>query len=324
VDKSAAPQQQAEIDTATITVGYDGSDASAAALRWAGSEALHQRGIVRVLACVDSRVQSSADRLLPDPRPVYEMAEWLLQSQTGMQRGPCVEFSLSVLWGRAEHRLVDGSVGSDLLVIGSGGHLLLGAWRLGAITHEVLRHATCPVVLVPAGHIPGWQGRIVVGVEDRLSTSALSWAAAEANRRNADLVIVHARPANEVDGRGGNRPASAIVDEAAGLAARHCTTRIETRIIDGPAAQSLLAQGSNADMLVVGTRSARHGGGKPGSTARAIGACATCPTVVVQPGPPHLDATPPPIGHRTALSAVIEQQDDRSEIDNSRKAYPYV
>ena len=275
------------VDTATITVGYDGSDTSAAAVRWAGSEALHRGGIVRVLACVDGQVEPTTDRLLPDPRPVYEMAEWLMQSQTSTEPRPCVEFAFSVLWGPAEQRLVNASSGSALLVIGSAGHQLLGAWRLGAITHEVLRHATCPVVLVPAGHIPGWQGRIVVGVEDHSSTSALSWAAAEASRRNAELVIVHVRQANEVDGRGGHRPASAIVAEAAGLAAQRCNTRIETRIVDGQAAPSLLAQGSNADMLVVGTRSAGHGDGKPGSTARAIGACATCPTVIVQPGPPN-------------------------------------
>lgn len=276
----------------TITVGYDGSDASVAALHWAGSEILHRGGTLRVLTCVTDATEAMTDRLLPDPRPVYEMAEWLMQSRAADESGPDVEWSFSVKRGNADRVLTNDSTGNDLLVLGSAGHLLLGAWRLGAITHEILRHAPCPVVLVPAGYIAGGHARVVVGVADSTSRTALAWAAAEARRRQAELVIVHARPDAHEESTGIDR-SSTILAEAARFAAQRCETPISTRMIDGPAVPSLLAQAFNADMLVLGARTAGHGSDHVGSIARAVGACATNPTVIVQPEPVHVGPAGP-------------------------------
>ncbi len=277
------------VDAPTITVGYDGSDASCAALRWATSESMHRGGFLRVVTCgTDSHASAATGRLLPDPRPVYEMAEWLLQSQSGREPRAQSEFDLAVVHGPAEERLAAETTRTDLLVIGSAGHLVLGAWRLGSITHEILRHATCPVVLVPAGHIPAAHGRVVVGVEDLTSRAALVWAAGEASRRQAELVIAHARPADRDDDAPTDHStdvATQIVDEAAQFAAEYHDGRISTRIVTGPPATCLLELAFDADVLVVGVRTTGHGDGKPGSVARAIGACATSPTAIVQPAP---------------------------------------
>jgi nucleotide-binding universal stress UspA family protein len=274
----------AEVDAPTITVGYDGSDASCAALRWAASESMHRGGILRVVTCAgDPPAGATTARLLPDPRPVYEMAEWLMQSQSDRDRGAQTEFNLSVVHGPAEERLTAETSGSDLLVIGSAGHLVLGAWRLGSITHEILRHAVCPVVLVPAGHIPAAHGKVVVGVEDLTSRAALVWAAGEARRRHAELVVAHARSAERGDAHGTTGPGAEIVAEAARFAADHHDGRISTRLVAGPPANSLLELAYDADLLVVGVRTSGHGDGKPGSIARTVGACATSPTVIVQP-----------------------------------------
>jgi len=284
-----------QMDTPKLTVGYDGSDGAVAALRWASSESLHRGGTLQVLTCPDESNHTTAiDRLLPDPRPVYEMAEWLLQSQSGHDPARQTEFTFSIMRGPAERRLAAESTSSDLLVIGTAGHLLLGAWRLGSIAHEILRHAVCPVVLVPVGYLPAEHHRIVVGVEDVTSRAALTWAAREATRRHSELVIVHAQhPDQDVTSQGQNREAghcpASILCEAVRFAAQHCDTQISTRLITGPAATSLLEQSFNADLLVVGARTSGHGDDKPGSIARAVGACATIPTVIVQNAPKQID-----------------------------------
>jgi nucleotide-binding universal stress UspA family protein len=36
----------------------------------------------------------------------------------------------------------------DLIVMGSGGHSLLASWLFGSLSHEVMRRAPCPVVIV--------------------------------------------------------------------------------------------------------------------------------------------------------------------------------
>ena len=270
-----------DTDSPKITVGYDGSDGAVAALRWASSEALHRGGILQIVTCWNSSHDSRPlDRLLPDPRPVYETAEWLMQSQSGREPGPRTQFTFSVLPGLPEHRFAAESTSSDLLVIGTAGHLLLGAWRLGSIAHEILRHARCPVVLVPAGHIPASHRRVVVGVEDATSGAALAWAATEAGRRKAELVIVHAQQGEDT---AATDRARSIIAESVHFAAQQCDAEISTRLVQGPPATSLLAQAFNADLLVVGTRTTGHGDDKPGSIARAVGACATSPTVIVQP-----------------------------------------
>jgi nucleotide-binding universal stress UspA family protein len=232
-----------EIDAPTITVGYDGSEASRAALRWAACESMHRGGTLRVLSCpTDPPAGAVTNPLLPDPRPVYEMAEWLMQAQSEREPGAQTEFNFTVVHGPAEERLTAESTRSDLLVIGSAGHLVLGAWRLGSITHEILRHAACPVVLVPAGHIPAAHARVVVGVEDLTSRAALAWAAGEADRRHAELVIVHAGRADRDDAPAPTDPptdpGAEILAEAARFAADLDDGRISTRLVDGPPAKA--------------------------------------------------------------------------------------
>jgi len=47
--------------------------------------------------------------------------------------------------------LIDASENSDLLVVGSRGSGGFGTLILGSISSQVVHHARCPVVVVPAG-----------------------------------------------------------------------------------------------------------------------------------------------------------------------------
>jgi nucleotide-binding universal stress UspA family protein len=275
-------------DRPTIVVGYDGSSRSLAAIEWAAREAHDRHAAVRVITCLGVRRASDAGTpLCPDLVPVCDAAVRLLENQVEDQahhdaRIDPVEFSIDVVHGSAWERLVLESQGSEMLVIGTAGHLLLGAWRLGAVAHELIRHAPCPVVLVPDGEPHVTRDRVVVGVDRATSGRALDWAADEAGRRHAELVIVHAStPPSPLDAAAVEP--EAILEAARRRAGERCGTKIVTRLADGHPAPALLAQAFNADLLVIGSRPNGHSSGEAGSVARAVAACATAPTVVVRP-----------------------------------------
>jgi nucleotide-binding universal stress UspA family protein len=138
-----------------ILVGHDGSAHSGAALRCGISLAerfgrrLH---VVRTWAMSSAPRPESWEPGYVPPLADYEQA--VLKSLTrdveaaGLTPGKDVE--LHVVHGAPARRLVEASDGADLLVVarrGRGGFAGLG---LGSVTDQVIRHAACPVVVVPA------------------------------------------------------------------------------------------------------------------------------------------------------------------------------
>lgn len=134
-----------------IVVGVDGSQASAAALRWAVREAAASHRRVHAVrawtfeplpgpGAVVSRQRAEADRrreldhLIADVRgetaPVTVTAE-------------VVENPATTALGRA-------SDGAAMLVLGSHGHSRVFRLLVGSVTEQCLRAATCPVVVIPA------------------------------------------------------------------------------------------------------------------------------------------------------------------------------
>ncbi len=52
--------------------------------------------------------------------------------------------------GLAAQELVAASSGSDLVVVGSRGGGGFARLLLGSVSHQVVSHAACPVVVIPA------------------------------------------------------------------------------------------------------------------------------------------------------------------------------
>ncbi len=140
--------------------------------------------------------------------------------------------------------------------------------------------------------------RIVVGIDgSEASRRALRWAIHEAKLRQVDLRVVHSWPSPYVVPgpnprmRGSidvveaeHRIAEELVErelEAAG--ARHAAVHIECRVVEGPAAETLLEAAEGADLLVLG--SSRHGslaGVVLGAVGQKCVVHAPCPLVIVR------------------------------------------
>ena len=63
-------------------------------------------------------------------------------------------WSLEFAVGKAGRALLHRSRDAHLLVVGTGEHVGLGRVLLGSTSHYCLSHASCPVVAVPAIHVP--------------------------------------------------------------------------------------------------------------------------------------------------------------------------
>lgn len=65
-------------------------------------------------------------------------------------KGIDLEVSVNLIHGAPVPALLAASTGADLLVLGSRGHGGFATLRHGLTSHTVLRHAGCPVVVVPS------------------------------------------------------------------------------------------------------------------------------------------------------------------------------
>lgn len=151
-------------------------------------------------------------------------------------------------------------------------------------------------------------GSIVVGVDrSRSAQSAVRWAAADAARHGAELLLVNVlstpdmympglsyAPINfqplERDGRDLLREATVVAMKSA---APLGNIEISTRMVHGPVSPTLLNLSKGARLVVVGSRGmGAVGRGAFGSTSGTLARHAHCPVAVVHAETEDLEATP--------------------------------
>lgn len=141
-----------------IVVGVDGSPASSVALRFAAEEARLRGAGLRVVRAW--KVPVGAYAPVPYPAELYaEVApetERHLAAQVSEVLGsePEVRVEQRVVEGPPAKVLVEEAAGATLLVVGTRGHGGFTGLLLGSTSAQVVQHAPCPVVVVPAG----WAG----------------------------------------------------------------------------------------------------------------------------------------------------------------------
>jgi nucleotide-binding universal stress UspA family protein len=134
----------------TIVVGVDGSEIGRRALSWALDEATRTGHQVRAVTAWSGSM--SAQPGLFDPKAAAERAEHLLAEEVravNADRPVPVPVQQEVIEGEPAKTLVAASTEAALLVLGSHGHSRLFQALVGSVTAECVRHAACPVVIIP-------------------------------------------------------------------------------------------------------------------------------------------------------------------------------
>ena len=176
-----------------VVVGVDGSDASLAAVRYAGTDAADTGRPLLLVGVVDDPTCHA-----PNPSSYSDADhDWALLDHLGEEAArehPGLRVRRAVEFDNPVRCLLAHSRRADRLVVGRRG---LGAFpgiMLGSTSTDLAARSDRPVIIVPAG----WQRdeardqRIVVGADlDDPEHAALRFAFEEAQRRGAALDVVH-------------------------------------------------------------------------------------------------------------------------------------
>jgi nucleotide-binding universal stress UspA family protein len=141
-----------------IVVGIDGSHNASHALEWAMTEAGMRQADLTVIT-VNSVIEGywsrqpvtmpGDDEKVVEARELAETAVAKIASDLGDRQPASVHVVAKN--GFPAQALIEASQDADLLVVGSRGGGGFGALALGSVTNQVVHHAKCPVVVVPAG-----------------------------------------------------------------------------------------------------------------------------------------------------------------------------
>ena len=275
----------------TVLVAVDGSPASRAALDWALERASRTPMRLRLVTVVwtghasftfDSEVEPLYERVLRD-------AEEHVRSTV-----PDVDVSTSMLHGVPQAELVHESEGATMLVIGTDKSSKMAGVVYGTLPLRVAARAHCPVVVVPRT----WQSResapVLLGVGDEEpSRSTVEFAASEALARDARLELLHVWASSPiypapVKQHVGHLHESikhwheeVVMESAKSIRAAFPELEIGERLVEGPRIPHMIAEGENAQLLVVGRRGGIFRGLVLGSAAHDVLMNPPCPVGVV-------------------------------------------
>lgn len=140
--------------TGRIVVGVDGSEISAAAIRFAFQQAERRHiGITAVHAAVPTRPHPS----LRVPADIVEQIDQQLLAEAMESKRvlfPAIDVRTELVHGHPAQALIDASAGAELVVVGSHGRGGFAGMLLGSVSQAVLQHAACPVAVVRPHRTP--------------------------------------------------------------------------------------------------------------------------------------------------------------------------
>lgn len=273
-----------------IVVGYDGSPDADEAARWAAATGVARREPLRVVIVSDP---------MDSPRRPGVPESWWAEQEESARRvldaAGANDASIERHVGGLVSTLVNASIGSAMLVLGSQGHSRVGEVILGSVSQSAARRAHSPVVVVRQASAPDTR-RVVVGVDgSEPSERAIDFACRQAGFTGQNVVLIRAwkPPATvPVDTRGHipGSISSTLLDEEEALDKTVAESRhrfpglsIEGELIATEEKQALEDASRTAAMVVVGSR------GRGALAATVLGSVsqhvlhrAHCPVAVVR------------------------------------------
>ena len=137
-----------------LLVGHDGSPASAEAVRWAADLAARlncKLHVIRTWSLSSAPRPASATGGYVPPMAEFEAAvvDRLRSDLAGLRLPESLEVESHAVHGSAGRRLLEVSKGAHMLVLGTRGGGGFRGLGFGSTADQVVRHAVCPVVVVP-------------------------------------------------------------------------------------------------------------------------------------------------------------------------------
>ncbi len=199
-----------------------------------------------------------------------------------LRRHPGLTVTLRLAPTDPGHALVEAGEEAGMVVVGARGIGGFDRLLLGSVSLHTAAHARCPVVIIPVGHRPSDDRRIVLGVDEvHAARAATGWAFAEADRRGVPLVALHG-----VDGFGapGQRVGelTELAEALAGWTPEYPDLKVTHEASPAGAARALIEASEHAALVVVGARRRRSGIGMAlGRVNHAVIHHARCPVAIV-------------------------------------------
>lgn len=139
-----------------VVVGVDGSVAGASAIEFAFAEASLRGAGLRAVHAWNQPVAGGGPFALASAEEAAEGERRLLaEALAGWgERYPDVKVTEQMEDGHPVDVLKNASAQADLLVVGSRGRGGLAGLLLGSVSHSLLQHAVCPLVVTPAVTAP--------------------------------------------------------------------------------------------------------------------------------------------------------------------------
>ena len=282
-----------------IIVGFDGSEGSALALKWAATTAAQR---ARTLEIVTTWSMPAADVGLGASALVQQdlVDELRREARAANDEGLAIAAEIGanafgeVVAGRPASAIVHRSEDAEMVVVGSHGSGGLTGFLLGSVSRQIATHASCPAVVVrPTGDAKD----MVVGVDgSEHSLKALRWAFEQASFTGASLHVLHSWeipptwsmvevPSYEPEvliRDYGNAELRDTSEAMAGFRDDFPDVKVRQEVMKGSPVKALVKASDHAAMLVVGSRGL--GGFRGlllGSVSHAVVHKAACSVAVV-------------------------------------------
>ncbi|MET8543430.1 universal stress protein [Kitasatospora sp. NPDC004799] len=278
--------------TEPVVVGYDGSPESLAATEWAAREARRRGCPLDVLQAWPRASQEAAGSEQTYRHAMDRLAVRADELRAPAGAGPVT--SAIVPTDPAEALEAAGE-SAALLVLGSRGLGAVRGFLVGSVSQEVLRRASCPVVLVRAEAVEA-EGPVLVGLDlTHPMDDVLAFAFDAAARRRAPLRVVHVwsppvaseyMALQAVGGLKGELSAverTRFAEQLDPWRERHPEVSVTADLIQGSRSAALVDAAAGARLLVVGRRVRRTLlGAHLGPVAHAAIHHVRCPVALVR------------------------------------------
>jgi nucleotide-binding universal stress UspA family protein len=277
----------------SVVVAVDGTDAGLTATRYAALAAQAADAELEVLHVVPIRLPVGPVRPTT-PALFDDVAQEIVEDAavTARVAAPGLRVRTHLAHGATVGSIVAAGRDADVVVLGA--QRVTGPRRIwtGRTTSGVAARATVPVVVVPPEWEPGARhGRVVVGYKvPEGAPGLLGIAFAEADRRGAELVVVHAwkLPSAYDDVIGARvaedefraRAHAEMEPLVADLRLVHPDVPVSIEVLHADPARALVDASRDADLIVLTRPTAHHTIRHLGSTARTVLHASTCPVVV--------------------------------------------